>query len=161
MFFDYLEGDFDSLFGFVRDCGDRFLDASCRMIHRARSFLLATTNAGFQEFRRGRYVEFNLIYDRGTIFGLKNGGRIESILMSLAADSAWLYDYRPEPNSREAELYEYLHRAAGRMSRNDRRRLQLSLRSAHGFRTHTRTRRARRRRAAEARSDCSRRHQGL
>ena len=108
IFFDYLEGDFDSLFAFVRDCGDRFLDAYVPIVRRRKDCPYGDNERHFQEFRRGRYVEFNLIYDRGTIFGLKTGGRIESILMSLPPMVRWLYDYRPEPNSREAELYEYL-----------------------------------------------------
>jgi coproporphyrinogen III oxidase len=108
IFFDYLEGDFDALFAFVRDCGDNFLDAYVPIARRRKDCLYGDNERRFQEFRRGRYVEFNLIYDRGTIFGLKTGGRIESILMSLPPMVRWLYDYRPEPNSREAELYEYL-----------------------------------------------------
>jgi coproporphyrinogen III oxidase len=106
IFFDYLEGDLESLFRFVQDCGDHFLDAYVPIIERRKSLPYTERERAFQEFRRGRYVEFNLIYDRGTLFGLKTGGRIESILMSLPPHVRWLYDYQPEPGSREAELYD-------------------------------------------------------
>lgn len=106
IFFDYLDGDFDTLFGFVRDCGDSFLDAYVPIVRRRKEEPYTEQERFFQEFRRGRYVEFNLIYDRGTIFGLKTGGRIESILMSLPPMVRWLYDYKPVPGSREAELYD-------------------------------------------------------
>jgi coproporphyrinogen III oxidase len=106
IFFDYLEGDFEPLFAFVRDCGDSFLDAYLPIVRRRQDEPFTAKERHFQEYRRGRYVEFNLIYDRGTIFGLKTGGRIESILMSLPPLVRWLYDYQPAPGSREAELYE-------------------------------------------------------
>jgi coproporphyrinogen III oxidase len=108
IFFDYLEGDRDKLFAFVGDCGHAFLDAYLPIAQRRKDDPYGDRERRFQEFRRGRYVEFNLIYDRGTLFGLKTGGRTESILMSLPPVVRWLYDYRPEPGSREAELYEYL-----------------------------------------------------
>jgi coproporphyrinogen III oxidase len=106
VFFDHLEGDGERLFAFVRDCGDAFLDAYLPIAERRKNELYTERERLFQEFRRGRYVEFNLIYDRGTLFGLKTGGRIESILMSLPPVVRWRYDYRPEPGTREAELYE-------------------------------------------------------
>ena len=108
IFFDYLEGDFEALFRFVQACGNAFLDAYLPIARRRKDETYTEAQRRFQEFRRGRYVEFNLIYDRGTLFGLKTGGRIESILMSLPPVVQWLYDYRPEPGTREAELYEYL-----------------------------------------------------
>jgi coproporphyrinogen III oxidase len=108
IFFDYLEGGVDQLFAFVRDAGDAFLDAYLPIARRRKDMPYGERERGFQEFRRGRYVEFNLLYDRGTLFGLKTGGRIESILMSLPPTVRWLYDFRPEAGSREAELYEYL-----------------------------------------------------
>jgi coproporphyrinogen III oxidase len=108
IFFDYLEGDFDTLFAFVQDCGNAFLDAYVPIVRRRKDQVYGERERAFQDFRRGRYVEFNLIYDRGTLFGLKTGGRVESILMSLPPAVHWLYDYRPEPGTREAELYEYL-----------------------------------------------------
>ena len=107
-FFDYLEGTFDALFAFVRDAGDHFLEAYLPIVRRRVDAPYTSEQRRFQEFRRGRYVEFNLIYDRGTIFGLKTGGRTESILMSLPPVVRWLYDYHPQPGTREAELYEYL-----------------------------------------------------
>jgi coproporphyrinogen III oxidase len=106
IFFDYLEGDLESLFRFVQDCGDHFLDTYVPIVERRKGLPYTERERAFQEFRRGRYVEFNLIYDRGTLFGLKTGGRIESILMSLPPRVRWLYDYQPEPGSREAELYD-------------------------------------------------------
>ncbi len=108
IFFDYLQGDFDPLFAFVSDCGDAFLDAYVPIARRRRDEPYTEEQGRFQEIRRGRYVEFNLIYDRGTLFGLKTGGRIESILMSLPPSVRWVYDYQPQPGTREAELYEFL-----------------------------------------------------
>lgn len=108
IFFDYLEGDVEQLFAFVRNAGDAFLDAYLPIARRRKDMPYGEAERHFQEFRRGRYVEFNLLYDRGTLFGLKTGGRIESILMSLPPLVRWLYDYQPQPGSREAELYEYL-----------------------------------------------------
>jgi coproporphyrinogen III oxidase len=107
IFFDYLEGDWEALFAFVRDCGDAFLEAYRPIVGRRKELPYTERQRGFQQFRRGRYVEFNLLYDRGTIFGLKTGGRIESILMSLPPAVRWEYDYRPEPGSPEAELYDH------------------------------------------------------
>ncbi len=108
IFFDYLQGDLEALFAFVRDCGDHFLESYLPIARRRKDLSYGERERAWQEFRRGRYVEFNLIYDRGTLFGLKTGGRTESILMSLPPVVRFLYDYRPEPGSREAELYEYL-----------------------------------------------------
>jgi coproporphyrinogen III oxidase len=106
IFFDYLDGDVEALFGFVRECGDHFLEAYLPIARRRKDEPYTEQQRAFQEYRRGRYVEFNLLYDRGTLFGLKTGGRTESILMSLPPRVRWEYDYRPEPGSREAELYE-------------------------------------------------------
>jgi coproporphyrinogen III oxidase len=108
IFFDYLEGEFNALFRFVRDAGDAFLNAYVPIAQRRQHETYTAEQRAFQEFRRGRYVEFNLIYDRGTIFGLKTGGRTESILMSLPPVVRWHYDYKPAAGTREAELYEYL-----------------------------------------------------
>jgi coproporphyrinogen III oxidase len=107
IFFDYLQGDLDKLFAFVRDCGDHFLDAYLPIVRRRKDEPYGERERFFQQVRRGRYVEFNLMYDRGTQFGLKTGGRVESILMSLPPTVRYVYDYHPEPGSREAQLTEY------------------------------------------------------
>jgi coproporphyrinogen III oxidase len=108
IFFDYLEGDMTKIFTFVQDAGDAFLDAYVPLVRRRKDLPYTAEQRAFQEFRRGRYVEFNLIYDRGTLFGLRTGGRIESILMSLPPVVRWNYDYVPAPGSAEAQLYEFL-----------------------------------------------------
>ena len=86
--------------------GDHYVQAYLPIVQRRRSQPFGEREREFQLYRRGRYVEFNLVYDRGTIFGLQTGGRTESILMSLPPLVSWRYDWRPEPGSREAELYE-------------------------------------------------------
>jgi coproporphyrinogen III oxidase len=106
IFFDYLDGDFEPLFAFVRDAGDSFLDAYLPIARSRKDEPYTERQRRFQQYRRGRYVEFNLLYDRGTIFGLKTGGRTESILMSLPPRARWDYAFHPEPGSREAELYD-------------------------------------------------------
>jgi coproporphyrinogen III oxidase len=107
IFFDYLEGDLERTFDFVRDAGDAFLESYAPIARRRKDEPYSEAQKEFQEYRRGRYVEFNLVYDRGTVFGLKTGGRIESILMSLPAKARWWYDYHAAAGSREAELTEY------------------------------------------------------
>jgi coproporphyrinogen III oxidase len=104
IFFDYLENDWQKDFEFVRDAGACFLPAYVPIVERRRGTPYGERQRAFQEFRRGRYVEFNLIYDRGTLFGLKTGGRVESILMSLPPRVRWEYDYVTSPGSEEAEL---------------------------------------------------------
>jgi coproporphyrinogen III oxidase len=108
IFFDYLDGDFEALFAFVRDAGEAFLDAYLPIARRRKDEPYTEAHRAFQAVRRGRYVEFNLLYDRGTVFGLKTGGRTESILMSLPPVVRWVYESRPEPGTREAELDEFL-----------------------------------------------------
>lgn len=95
----------ENLFAFVQSCGDAFLPAYVPIAERRRSTEYGDRERNFQLYRRGRYVEFNLVYDRGTIFGLQTNGRTESILMSLPPLVRWEYGYQPEPNSPEAELY--------------------------------------------------------
>ncbi|WP_071517251.1 oxygen-dependent coproporphyrinogen oxidase [Geitlerinema sp. PCC 9228] len=96
----------ESLFAFVQDCGRAFLPAYQPIVERRQDTPYSERERNFQLYRRGRYVEFNLVYDRGTIFGLQTNGRTESILMSLPPMVRWEYGYQPEPNTPEAELYE-------------------------------------------------------
>jgi coproporphyrinogen III oxidase len=107
IFFDYLTGDAEKLFAFVKDAGEAFLPAYLPIIERRRGYDYGEREREFQLLRRGRYVEFNLVYDRGTIFGLETQGRTESILMSLPPLARWAYDYTPEPNTPEAEAWTF------------------------------------------------------
>jgi coproporphyrinogen III oxidase len=88
--------------------GDSYLDAYLPIVRRRKDQPWTNRQRQFQLYRRGRYVEFNLVYDRGTLFGLQSGGRTESILMSLPPLVSWRYDWQPEPGSDEAGLYEFL-----------------------------------------------------
>lgn len=96
----------EELLAFVRGCGQAFLPAYVPIVERRQAMEYGDRQRNFQMYRRGRYVEFNLVYDRGTIFGLQTNGRTESILMSLPPLVRWEYGYQPEPNTPEAELYE-------------------------------------------------------
>ncbi|MHC0061651.1 oxygen-dependent coproporphyrinogen oxidase [Nostoc sp. UIC 10890] len=98
--------NWEELFAFVQDCGKAFLPAYTPIVKRRQSMEYGDRERNFQLYRRGRYVEFNLVYDRGTIFGLQTNGRTESILMSLPPLVRWEYGYQPEPNTPEAELYQ-------------------------------------------------------
>ncbi len=107
LFFDDLnEGGFERSFAFMRSVGDHYLPAYLPIVERRRGLAHGERERSFQKYRRGRYVEFNLVYDRGTLFGLQSGGRTESILMSLPPEVSWRYDWHPEPGSPEARLYE-------------------------------------------------------
>ncbi|QIR39066.1 oxygen-dependent coproporphyrinogen oxidase [Tolypothrix sp. PCC 7910] len=96
----------EELFALIQDCGAAFLPAYVPIVERRNGIEYGDRERNFQLYRRGRYVEFNLVYDRGTIFGLQTNGRTESILMSLPPLVRWEYGYQPEANTPEAELYE-------------------------------------------------------
>lgn len=107
LFFDDLnENGFDESFNFLKSVGDHFLKAYAPIVEKRKDIPFGERERDFQLYRRGRYVEFNLVYDRGTLFGLQSGGRTESILMSLPPLVKWRYDWHPEPGTQEAELYE-------------------------------------------------------
>jgi len=109
LFFDDLnEWGFERSFAFLRAVGDSYLDAYLPIVRLRKDLAWTQAQREFQLYRRGRYVEFNLVYDRGTLFGLQSGGRTESILMSLPPLVAWRYDWRPEPGSEESRIYDYL-----------------------------------------------------
>jgi coproporphyrinogen III oxidase len=105
LFFDDLDlGGFDATFGFLRSVGDHYLPAYQPVIARRKALPYTDRERQFQLYRRGRYVEFNLLYDRGTKYGLQSGRRIESVLASLPPLVVWRYDYTPEPGSPETDL---------------------------------------------------------
>ena len=107
LFFDDLnEWGFDKSFEFMQSVGNAYLKAYQPIVARRKDTSYGERERDFQLYRRGRYVEFNLVFDRGTLFGLQTGGRTESILMSLPPLVKWRYDWHPEPNTPEAELYE-------------------------------------------------------
>jgi coproporphyrinogen III oxidase len=107
IFFDDLaDGGFDSSFRLARAVGDALLPAYLPILDKRKDIPFGDRERSFQAYRRGRYVEFNLVYDRGTLFGLQSGGRTESILMSMPPRAEWRYDWKPAPGSPEADLYE-------------------------------------------------------
>jgi len=107
IFFDYVQGDRDKNFAFVQDVGNSFLNAYLPIVRRRKDEPYGNSERDYQLYRRGRYVEFNLLYDRGTIFGLETRGRTESILMSLPPLVRWVYDFKPVPGSREEKALEF------------------------------------------------------
>lgn len=109
LFFDDLsEPGFDQSFAMMRSVGHAFIQAYVPIVERRKATPWGERERDFQLYRRGRYVEFNLVFDRGTLFGLQSGGRTESILCSMPPLVQWRYDWQPEPGSEEARLYDYL-----------------------------------------------------
>ena len=107
LFFDDLnEAGFEQSFAFMQSVGDHYIKAYRPIVAKRKSETYTEAQREFQLYRRGRYVEFNLVFDRGTLFGLQSGGRTESILMSLPSLVSWKYNWQPEPGSEEARLYE-------------------------------------------------------
>lgn len=107
IFFDDLNRwDFNTCFEFVKNVGEHFILAYFPIVNSRKNLPFTEREKEFQLYRRGRYVEFNLIYDRGTLFGLQTQGRTESILMSMPPHATWRYDWHPEPGTKEAEFYQ-------------------------------------------------------
>jgi coproporphyrinogen III oxidase len=104
IFFNYLKDEREQTFSFIVELGAAFLEAYVPIVTRRRDDTHGERERSFQAYRRGRYVEFNLLYDQGTLFGLQSGGRVESILVSLPPRVEWRYDWRPEPGSAEERL---------------------------------------------------------
>ena len=102
---DVCDADFDTLFAMMRSVGDHFLEAYMPILERRQYHSFSERERNFQAYRRGRYVEFNLVQDRGTLFGLQSGGRTESILMSMPPVAHWAYQWAPEAGSAESKLY--------------------------------------------------------
>ena len=106
LFFDDLNAlGFEKSFAFLRAVGDSYIEAYRPVVARCKNMKYGERERNFQLYRRGRYVEYNLVYDRGTLFGLQTGGRTESILMSLPPLVSWHYNWQPEAGSPEAKLY--------------------------------------------------------
>src|SRR4029078_10743984 len=103
----YVGGRFEHCFALIRSIGDAYLDSYVRIVNARRNTPFGAREQDFQRVRRGRYVEFNLAFDRGTRFRLQSSARTESLLMSLPPRAEWRYDYRPEPGTPEARLAEY------------------------------------------------------
>ncbi len=114
LFFDYCKAtdamSMENWFNFVTEVGNSFLSAYIPIVEKRKKLLYSKANRTWQEIRRGRYVEFNLVHDKGTLFGLKTNGRIESILMSLPPHVQWVYDHHPEKGSEEEKLIEVLQK---------------------------------------------------
>ena len=112
LFFDYLkaseEMQMQDWYNFVTEVGNSFLEAYLPIVEKRKELPYSEENKNWQEIRRGRYVEFNLVHDKGTLFGLKTNGRIESILMSLPPKVQWVYDHHPKPGSEEEKIVEVL-----------------------------------------------------
>ncbi|MBA3705566.1 MAG: coproporphyrinogen III oxidase, partial [Bacteroidetes bacterium] len=112
IFFDKLtatpETTKEQLFAFVKDIGNSFAPTYTQLMNKNKNKIYSEANKQWQLLRRGRYVEFNLVYDKGTKFGLETNGRIESILMSLPENASWLYNYSPEKNSAEEKTLSFL-----------------------------------------------------
>ena len=112
LFFDYCKASeqmsMEKWFDFVSEVGDSFLQAYVPIVENRKALAYTAENKTWQEIRRGRYVEFNLVHDKGTLFGLKTNGRIESILMSLPPHVQWVYDHHPEKGSEEEKLIKFL-----------------------------------------------------
>lgn len=112
LFFDYCKSNaqmnMQQWYDFITDVGDHFLEAYLPIVQKRKDLPYTAAERQWQEIRRGRYVEFNLVHDKGTLFGLKTNGRIESILMSLPPNVQWTYDHHPAPNSKEEALIEVL-----------------------------------------------------
>ena len=107
LFFDDLnEGGFERCFNLMKSVGNHYVPAYQPIVERRKGIAYSDAEKDFQLYRRGRYVEFNLVYDRGTLFGLQTGGRTESILMSLPPQVSWRYNWSPAPGTAESELYE-------------------------------------------------------
>ncbi|MEO8303667.1 MAG: oxygen-dependent coproporphyrinogen oxidase [Betaproteobacteria bacterium] len=102
---DLAEGGFEGSFAVTKSVGDKFVDAYLPILERRKATSFGERERDFQAYRRGRYVEFNLVFDRGTLFGLQSNGRTEAILMSMPPIVKWRYDWKPAPGSPEARLY--------------------------------------------------------